>query len=151
MFPNFRWRRTCLVARYSPTRGCEFDVRCHWADLPQESASRTSFNTRNRGLKKPTHLCETGQINQRQIQHIGAVYPERYRQLANALVLPCHPESLLLYLLPNLVEVRKPLVYVEKLRPFSVWWSVGRRFGRYGCVNQLKNERSSRYDALASR
>jgi hypothetical protein len=51
---------------------------------------------------------------------VRAIYSERYRQLANALVLTRHAERLLLDLLPNLIEIREQFVYVKELAPFHI-------------------------------
>lgn len=69
---------------------------------------------------KSAHLCQTRQINQRQVKHIRAVYPEVNGQLADTLVLPSDSERLLLDLFPYLVELRKAFVNVQELAPFGV-------------------------------
>lgn len=69
---------------------------------------------------KSAHLCQTRQINQRQVQHIRAVYPEMNRQLADTLVLTSDSERLLLDLFPYLVELREAFVNVQELAPFGV-------------------------------
>lgn len=61
----------------------------------------------------------------------------------NALVLARDMEHLLLDLVPDLIEVDKPLVEVEKLAPL-VALAAGR-------VNQLEDDRSAHHDALAMR
>ena len=66
-----------------------------------------------------------------------------YRQLGDAFVLTRNAERLLLDLAPDLVEIDKALVEMEKLAPFSAVAG--------GRVDQLENERSSRHDALAAR
>lgn len=69
---------------------------------------------------KTTHLCEAGKIHQCKVEDIGAVYAEVYGQLADALVLACDAERLLLDLAADLVEVGEALVDVEELAPLGV-------------------------------
>jgi hypothetical protein len=90
-----------------------------------------------------THLCEPWQIDQGEVENIGAAYLQMYRQLRDAFVLASDTERLLLDLAPDLVEIDEALVEVEELAPFSAVAG--------GRVDQLENERSARHDALAAR
>ncbi len=96
--------------------------------------------------KRNTHLCQTRQIHQSQIEHVWAVYAEVNGELADALVLAGDAECLLLNLAANLVEVGVALVYVKELAPFGV---VGWRV-RDGGVDELEDEWSPGNDALAA-
>ena len=89
------------------------------------------------------YLCEPWQIDQGEVEHVGTAYLQMYRQLRDAFVLASNAERLLLNLAPDLVEIDEALVEMKKLAPFST--VAGRR------VDQLENERSARYDALAAR
>lgn len=72
-----------------------------------------------------THLGQTRQINQSEVQDVRAVYPQRDRQFANTLILPGHPIRFLFNLFPNLIEVGETPVNVEKLSPFRVRRCIG--------------------------
>ena len=72
-------------------------------------------------MSKGTDLCEARQVHDSQVQDVRAVYPQRYRKLADTLVLARNTERLLLYLSANVIEVGKALVYVQKLAPLGVW------------------------------
>ena len=96
---------------------------------------------------KATHFCQAGQVDQGQIEDIGAVYPEVDGELADALVLACDAEGLLLDLAADVVEVGVALVDVEELAPLL---EVARRVG-HGRVDELEDERPAGDDALAAR
>ena len=102
------------------------------------------------GLRVEAHFSQARQIDERQVQNVWAVNPERYRQLANAFVLPSHSESLLLDLLANVLKVGEFFVYVEELGPFSKCWAAGRRVAGFGGVYQLEDKGPARNDALAT-
>jgi hypothetical protein len=104
-----------------------------------ELASKRKTTTTARG----THLCEPWQIDQGEVEHIGAAYLQMYRQLRDTLVLAGDAIRLLLDLAPDLVEIDEALVEVEELAPFSAVAG--------GRVDQLENEWSARHDALAAR
>lgn len=125
----------------------------HHSSTPQRHSSILLLLDRLRQRRGTvSHLRQTRQIDQSQIKDIRAVNPQVDRKFADALVLPCHPERLLLNLVPNLVEIREPLVYMEKLAPFCVCWSWCSRCGfGYGCVDELEYERTTGDDSLASR
>ena len=89
-----------------------------------------------------THLCESWQIDQGKVEHIGAAYLQMYWQFRDAFVLSSDAERLLLDLAPDLVEIDEALLEVEELAPFSAVAGGG--------VDQLENERSARHDALAA-
>ncbi len=59
-----------------------------------------------------THLRQTRQVHQRQVQHVRAVYAEMDGEFADALVLPSDPERLLLDFAPYLAEVGETFVDV---------------------------------------
>jgi hypothetical protein len=136
--------RTNWVLRYTPRLDSGSVVRYHSAD-PQQESSRTVKPTTPNDVE--THLCQTRQIDQRQIQHVRTVYPKRYRQLADTLVLTSDSEGLLLDLLSDFFEISEAVVNVEELSPFC-----GTRGGwvRDGCVHELEDERSSGDDALTA-
>ena len=94
-----------------------------------------------------THLCQTGQIHEGEVEYVRAVYAEVDGELADALVLARDAERLLLDLAANLVEVGVALVYVKELAPFGV---VGWRVGDGG-VDELEDERPTRDNALPPR
>lgn len=98
-----------------------------------------------------THLCQTREIYQGQVENVRAVYPQRNRELANAFVLACHPERLLLNFLPNFVEICEPLVDMQELAPFGVRRGVWRRFRGCRGMNELEHQWPARYDSLTSR
>ena len=93
-----------------------------------------------------THLRQTRQIHQGEIEYIGTVYPQVNGELADALVLARDAERLLLNLAANLVEVGVAFVYVEELAPFR---DVRVAFGGWG-VDELEDERSVGDDAGAA-
>lgn len=125
--------------KYSPIRGCEFVVQCHLVGRQRESIHLELGSTKQR--EPCTYFCQTRKIHQGQIQYIGAVNSERYRQLANTFVLPCHPESLLFDFLPNFIKVGKFLVDMKKLSPFRIGCT-RRRFFWFSGVNKLKHKGS---------
>lgn len=95
-----------------------------------------------------THLRQTWQVHQCQVQHVRAVYPKVDGEFADALVLPSNPERLLLDLAPYLVEFGETLVDVQELAPLAVrlCWRV-----RYGGVDKLENEWSPGDDTRTTR
>lgn len=97
-------------------------------------------NQRN-GREPRTHLREAREVDEREVQHIRAVYAQVYRQFRHALVLPGYAERLLLDLPPDLAEIHEPLVDVQELAPL-----VAAR-----CVDQLEHQRPTRHDALSAR
>jgi hypothetical protein len=107
-----------------------------------ELASKKKTTTTTTTARR-THLSEPWQIDQGEVEHIGAAYLQMYRQLRDALVLASDAVRLLLDLAPDLIEIDKALVEVEELAPFSAVAG--------GRVDQLENERSARHDALAAR
>jgi hypothetical protein len=68
-------------------------------------------------------------------------------KLADTLVLTRDSQRLLLDLCPNIIEIRKFLVDVKELPPFSV---CRRRFRNWR-VDELKDERTAGDDTLSAR
>jgi hypothetical protein len=89
-----------------------------------------------------THLRQSGQVHQGQVEYVRAVYAQRDRKLRNTLVLACDTERLLLNLPSNVLEVRELLVDVQELAPLAC---DGRALGG---VNELQDERPPGNDAL---
>jgi len=88
-----------------------------------------------------THLGEAGEVNECEVEHVGAVYAEVDGQLGHALVLARDAERLLLDLAPDLGKVDEALVEVQELAPLVA----------AGCVDQLEYERPTRHDTLPAR
>ena len=114
-------------------------TKCELELMPKMTTTTTSTST----TKSRTHLCEPWQIDQGEVEHIGAAYLQVYRQFRDTFVLASDAERLLLDLTSDLVEIYEALVEVEELAPFSAVAD--------GRVDQLENERSTRHDALAAR
>src|SRR5882757_1905991 len=83
-----------------------------------ELASKRKTTTTTTTARR-THLCEPWQIDQGEVEHVGAAYLQMYRQLRDAFVLASDAERLLLDLAPDLVEIDEALIEVEELAPFS--------------------------------
>ena len=95
------------------------------------------------------HLCETRKVDQREVEHVRAVYAKVDGQLRDTLVLPSDPERLGLNLLANFAKVCKALVEMEELAVFGEC----RRLDALsdGRVYKLQDERSARNNSLSSR
>src|SRR6267154_121176 len=104
------------------------------------ASKRKTTTTTTTTTARRTHLCEPWQIDQGEVEHVGAAYLQMYRQLRDAFVLASDAERLLLDLAPDLVEIDEALIEVEELAPFSAVAG--------GRVDQLENERSARHDTL---
>jgi hypothetical protein len=73
--------------------------------------------TKQPNLSKQTYLGKQGKIDQGEVDHFRAVYPQVDRQPGHALVLARDTEHLLFDLAPDLGEVDKAVREVGELAP----------------------------------
>jgi hypothetical protein len=110
-----------------------------------------------------SYLGQTGQVDERQAEHVRRVDLEVDGLAVDALVVSCYPGRLVLNLAPDLGEVVVPPAWdVEKLAPFllasNACWGVGHMdlvvvvciLALAGEVDELQNQGPSGHDAAAS-
>jgi hypothetical protein len=101
-----------------------------------QRGSASSQFSKQPNWSKQTYLTKSGKIDQGEVEHFRAVYPQ-----GHALVLARDAERLLFGLVPDLGEVDKAVCEVEELAPLVATSG----------VDQLEDKRAARHDSLAAR
>jgi hypothetical protein len=92
-------------------------------------------------LSKQTYLGKSGKIDQGEVEHFRAVYPQVDRQPGHALVLARDTERLLFDLAPDLGEVKRAVCEVEELAPPVATLGCGSARGQAGGVSRYQAAR----------